>query len=212
MKGWVSFMKSRFVIKTEEQVLTANGAIVPPVNVEVEAEYDLSDVAGMYELYKKVLKELPGIKADMEKIFAGFGVAKEEEKEEEHEAPRKARAPKEYNNVIGVIETAGNIYIIQSINEKVVKTICVDNDEACDVSKIIRCIFNVLEKDKRYYFYLGCSDELKIAIRDYVDEHPSIMVNLDKSFNNCRKGRIQFVPVWVSRYMADLADNNYSFL
>lgn len=201
-------MKSRFVIKTEEQVLTANGAIVPPVNIEVEAEYELSDAAGMYELYKKFLKELPGIKADMEKIFAGFDVAKEEE----HKAPKKARAPKEYNNIIGVVETVGNIYIIQSINEKVVKTICVDSIEACNVSKIIRCIFNLLEKDKRYYFYLGCSDELKIAIRDYVDEHPAVMVNFDKNFNNCRKGRIQFVPVWVNRYMTDLANNNYSFL
>lgn len=209
MKGWVSFMKSRFVIKTEEKVLAANGVMVPPVSIEVEAEYDLSDTVGMYELYKKVLKELPGIKADMEKVFSGFNVTKEEGRKKEPKAPP---APAKNNNIIAVIETAGNVYIIQSIREKVVKTICVDSIKTCNVSKIIRFTFDLLEKDKRYYFYLGCSDELKVAIRNYVDEHPSIIVNFDKNFNNCRKGRIQFVPMWVNHHMADLADNNYSFL
>lgn len=65
-------MRSKFVIKTDKKAIGANGTIIPPVKIEAEVEYDLAEVAGMYELYKKIIKELPETKESIEQILSGF--------------------------------------------------------------------------------------------------------------------------------------------
>lgn len=71
-------MRSKFVIKTDKKAIGANGVIIPPIKIEAEVEYDLAEVAGMYELYKKIIKELPELKSELEKMFGGFGAGSQE--------------------------------------------------------------------------------------------------------------------------------------
>lgn len=199
-------MKSRFVIKTEKEIVGANGVVIPPASIEGEIEYSLAEAGGMYDLYKKILRELPGMKNDIEKFFESIsaGNCATEEK--------KCAYPEISTDVISVIESKTGIYIIKSIGEEMVKTICLNVPQCYDqifVSKLVECILSLMEKDKQGYLYLKSGSETTGKIRDYVDEHPAVLKAFDEGFRNCRMGRVQFIPMYIDRYIKNLENRFY---